>query len=187
MSLKIALIIGSTRPSTVGQTIADWYIDQAKDVEGMKIDVIDLKEIDLPLLDEPMSASFGSYTKDHSKKWSEKIKQYDGYIWLTAEYNHSVPGALKNAIDFLFHEWARKPVALVSYGSMGGVRAAEHLRQVAGELQMADIRETVMVRNPWAMLDEDGKLNAELVHGSVVDQLAQLTWWAEALKTAREK
>jgi NAD(P)H-dependent FMN reductase len=183
--LKVALIVGSTRPGSVGGKVGKWYVDQAKSVKGIEIDVIDLNEEKLPFLNEPMPPAMGQYTHEHTKKWSEKIASYDAYVWITAEYNHSIPAALKNAIDYLFIEWANKPVALVSYGSMGGVRAAEHLRQVAGELQMADIRSTVMIRNPWAMLDENGEINPELVLGDVSDQLEQLKWWGDALKTAR--
>lgn len=187
MSVKIAVITGSTRPGSVGGTVTDWYIDQAKDVDGVNLETISLVEEKLPFLDEPAPPAMHQYTKDHTKKWSEKIAKYDAYVWITAEYNHSIPAALKNAIDFLFHEWANKPVALVSYGSMGGVRAAEHLRQVAGELQMADIREVVMIREPWAMTDEKGEIKQELVFGDVKTQLEQLKWWAEALKKARDE
>lgn len=187
MSLKIAVIIGSTRPGSVGSKVSEWYMDQAKTVEGIDLDVINLNEEKLPFLDEPMPPAMGQYTHEHTKKWSAKIASYDAYVWITAEYNHSIPAALKNAIDYLFNEWANKPVALVSYGSMGGVRAAEHLRQVAGELQMADIRLPIMIRDPWAMFDEKGEIKPELVFGKVTDQLEQLKWWGDALKTARNK
>jgi NAD(P)H-dependent FMN reductase len=186
-NLKIAVIVGSTRPGSVGGKVAEWYMGEAKSVEGIDLEVIILNDEKLPFLDEPMPPSMGQYTHEHTKKWSEKIASFDGYVWVTAEYNHSIPAALKNAIDYLFHEWANKPVALVSYGSMGGVRAAEHLRQVAGELQMADIRIPIMIRNPWAMLDENGDINPELVLGDVPEQLEQLKWWGDALKVAREK
>jgi NAD(P)H-dependent FMN reductase len=187
MNLKIAVIVGSTRPGSVGGKVGQWYMEKAKSVEGMDLDLIDLNEEKLPFLDEPMPPAMGQYSHEHTKKWSEKIAGYDGYVWISAEYNHSIPAALKNAIDFLFNEWANKPVALVSYGSMGGVRAAEHLRQVAGELQMADIRLPIMIRNPWAMFDAEGNMNPELVSGDVPEQLEQLKWWGEALKAAREK
>jgi NAD(P)H-dependent FMN reductase len=185
--LKVAIIVGSTRPGSVGGKVAQWYLEQAKEVEGIYLEAIDLNEVNLPFLDEPMPPQMGQYTHEHTKKWSEKIAGYDAYVWVTAEYNHSIPAALKNAIDYLFKEWNDKPVALVSYGSMGGVRAAEHLRQVAGELQMADIRLPIMIRNPWAMFDEEGNINPELVSGDVSEQLKQLKWWGDALKTARNK
>lgn len=187
MSLKIAVIVGSTRPGSVGGKVAKWYVEQAGNVTDIEVDTIDLNKENLPFLDEPMPPAMGQYTHEHTKKWSEKIAGYDAYVWITAEYNHSIPAALKNGIDYLFHEWANKPVALVSYGSMGGVRAAEHLRQVAGELQMADIRLPIMIRNPWAMFDGEGNIIADLVSGDVPEQLEQLKWWGEALKEARDK
>jgi len=125
-NLKIAVIVGSIRPGSVGGKVAQWYINQAKDVEGIDLDIIDLNDENLPFLDEPMPPAMNQYTHEHTKKWSAKIAGYDGYVWVSAEYNHSIPAALKNAIDYLFHEWVNKPVTLVSYGSMGGVRAAEH-------------------------------------------------------------
>ncbi len=185
MSLKTAVIVGSTRPGSVGHVVSEWYIKQAKDVDGLEIEVINLTEENLPFLDEPAPPSMRQYTKDHTKRWSEKIEGFDAYVWITAEYNHSIPAALKNAIDYLYHEWANKPVALVSYGSMGGVRAAEHLRQVAGELQMADIKLPIMIREPWAMTDENGDIKKELVFGDVKVQLEQLKWWGETLKAGR--
>ena len=187
MSLNVAVIIGSTRPGRAGATVADWYVKQAKEVEDVEVDIIDLQEEGLPFLDEPIPPSAGKYSHEHSKKWSEKIASYDAYVWVTAEYNHSVPAPLKNAIDFLYNEWVRKPVALVSYGSMGGVRAAEHLRQIAAELQMVSIRPPIMIMSPWAMLDDDGNIKSELVHGDPVAQLEDLKWWGEALKTAKSK
>lgn len=185
-NLKVAVIVGSTRPGGVGRKVAQWYVQSAKLVEGVDLEIVDLNDENLPMLDEPIPPSMNQYAHEHTKKWSKKIAGFDGYIWVTAEYNHSIPGALKNAIDFLNHEWAKKPVGMVSYGSMGGVRAAEHLRQVAGELQMVDIKEAVMIRNPWAMFDEAGKMIEKLVYGSTETQLEQLKWWGELLKEAKK-
>jgi NAD(P)H-dependent FMN reductase len=186
MSLKIAVIAGSTRPGSHADVVADWYVEKAKAVEGIEFDIIKLTDVDLPFLNEPVPPATQQYQHDHTKAWSKKIDGYDGYVWISAEYNHSVPAALKNAIDYLYNEWARKPVALVSYGSMGGVRAAEHLRQIAAELQMASIRQTVMIMQPWAMLDDNGKLIEDLVHGDPQAQAEDLKWWAKALKNAKK-
>ncbi len=184
--MKIAVIVGSTRPGRSGKKIAEWYMDQIKNTKGAEFELIDLNDVNLPLLDEPVPPSQKQYSQEHTKQWSERISGFDGYVWVTAEYNHSVPGALKNAIDYLYHEWVRKPVALVSYGSMGGVRAAEHLRQIAGELQMADIRPAVMIMEPWAAFDDDGKMRPEAVIGEPAAQVEDLLWWARALKAARD-
>lgn len=184
MSLKVAVIVGSTRPGRAGKNIAEWYMNHTNDVSGMKFELIDLEKEGLPFLDEPVPASAQQYQHEHTKKWSEKISGFDAYIFVTAEYNHSIPAPLKNAIDYLYNEWANKPVAFVGYGGAGGTRAIVHLRTIAGELQMADIRLTIGVRNPWEI--QDSNIAPELVSGDPKAQLEQLRWWGEALKTARE-
>ncbi len=138
--LKIAVIIGSTRPGRVGPQVAQWVMEQAKDRDAT-YDLIDLKDVDLPFLDEGAPASMHHYEHEHTKAWSEKIAQYDGFVFVTCEYNHSYPAPLKNAIDYLYEEWNNKSAAFVSYGSLGGARAVEHLRGVAAELQIADVRQ----------------------------------------------
>jgi NAD(P)H-dependent FMN reductase len=181
---KIGIIIGSTRPGRAGDKIAKWLYEQIKDT-GMEYELVDLLDYDLPLLDEPVSASQHQYSKDHTKKWAAKIDSFDGYIWVTAEYNHGVPGALKNAIDYLNFEWRKKPVGILSYGTVGGVRAAEHLKQTAGEVYMHDIRHGLYVLAPWAALDEKGNVKPENFIGDIKAFTEELTWWTEALKKAR--
>lgn len=185
MSLKIGIVIGSTRPGRVGDKVASWYADKVKDIEGANFEIVDIEKFDLPLLDEPTPASYGNYTKEHTKNWSKEIDQYDAFVWVTPEYNHAPSPALLNAISFLSAEWNRKPVAIVSYGSVGGARAAEHLRLVAGEFDMMDIRSQVMIREPWAMYDQDGNINHELVIGEPIRQAEDLIWWAKAIKAAK--
>lgn len=185
MSLKIGIIIGSTRPGRVGAKIAEWYADKVKDLEGADFDVVDIETFNLPLLDEPTPASYGQYSKQHTKDWAKVIDKYDAFVWVTPEYNHAPSPALLNAISFLYNEWVKKPVALVSYGGMGGARAAEHLRLVAGEFDMVDIRLQVLIRQPWAMHDENGEINHELVTGIPVDQAKDLIWWANTIKSAK--
>src|SRR5206468_9617038 len=106
---------------------------------------IDLKEYSLPLLDEPVPPSMGQYSKPHTKTWAAKIAGFDGFVFVTPEYNHGTSAALKNAIDFLYKEWNNKAAGFVSYGGAGGARAVEHLRLVMGELQVADVRAQVML------------------------------------------
>ncbi len=185
MNQKIAIIIGSTRPGRAGESIAKWYLDQVKDIDDIKFEIVDLVKVNLPLLDEAIPASQVNYQNDHTKKWAETISSFDAFVWVTPEYNHAAPASLLNAISYVNKEWNRKPLALVSYGSMGGVRAAEHLRQVAGELQMVDIRPTVMIRDPWVAFDEKGDMRPELVVGSPISQIEDLLWWSKLLKTAR--
>ena len=185
MSLKIGIIIGSTRPGRVGDKIAEWYLSKVKDIKEASFEIIDIANFNLPILDEPVPASYGQYSHKHTIEWAKEISKYDAYIWVTPEYNHAPSPALLNAISYLYNEWVRKPVGLVSYGGMGGVRAAEHLRQVAGEFDMVDIRSQVTIRQPWAMYDEDGQINHELVAGEPEKQVEDLIWWARAIKVAK--
>src|SRR5579859_6815160 len=141
--LKIAIILGSTRPGRNGKAVADWVLDKASARTGAKYELVDLADYPLPHLDEAMPPSFGQYAGDHTKAWAATISSYDGFIFVTPEYNHSTSGVLKNAIDYLYAEWNNKAAGFVSYGAVGGARAAEHLRLVAGELQMADVRQQV--------------------------------------------
>jgi NAD(P)H-dependent FMN reductase len=141
--IRIGIILGSTRPNRNGEQVAAWVLDHAKQRSDAEYDLIDLKDFPLPHLDEPIPPSMGQYQNDHTKKWAEKIVSFDGFVIVTPEYNHSTSGVLKNAIDYLFAEWNNKAVGFVSYGSVGGARAVEHLRLVAGELKMADVRQQV--------------------------------------------
>lgn len=139
--LKIAVILGSTRPGRNGKAVADWVVSQAQDRTGATYELIDLIDYPLPHLDEAMPPSFGQYAGDHTKAWAEKIAAYDGFVFVTPEYNHSTSGVLKNAIDYLYAEWNNKAAAFVAYGSLGGSRAVEHLRGISAELQIADVRQ----------------------------------------------
>jgi NAD(P)H-dependent FMN reductase len=141
---KIAIILGSTRPDRNGEAVAQWVLEMAKKRSDVHFELVDVKEHDLPLLDEAIPASQGKYSKEHTKKWAARIAPFDGFVFVTAEYNHGIPGALKNAIDFLFKEWNNKAAGFVSYGSAGGARAVESLRLVMGELMIADVRSQVM-------------------------------------------
>jgi NAD(P)H-dependent FMN reductase len=143
MVIKIAVILGSTRPGRNGEAVARWVYEIAKKRADAEFQFVDIKDFNLPLLDEPIPPSQGQDSKEHTKVWSAKIDSFDGYIFVTAEYNHGIPGALKNAIDFLYREWNNKAAGFVSYGSAGGVRAVEHLRLVMAELQIADVRAQV--------------------------------------------
>lgn len=140
---RIAIIVGSTRPGRNGTAVAEWVHAYAKTRTDAEYELIDIEQFHLPLLDEPVPASMGMYSKDHTKTWAATVASFDGFVFVTPEYNHSTSGVLKNAIDYLFAEWNNKAVGFVSYGSVGGARAAEHLRLIAGELQMADVRQQV--------------------------------------------
>ena len=183
--VKLQVIVGSTRPNRVGKGVGEWVYEVAKKRPDIEVELVDVADFDLPLLDEPAPPSVGEHTKEHTKKWAAKIAEADGYIFVTGEYNHSIPGALKNAIDFIYKEWNNKAAGFVSYGSNGGSRAVEHLRSVMGEIQIADIREQLLLSllndfegyttfKPTAAHEQ--KLN------TVIDQLVS---WTTAMATVR--
>jgi NAD(P)H-dependent FMN reductase len=138
--LRVAIILGSTRPGRNGEVVSRWIYEIAKKRNDADFELVDIKDFNLPLLDEPIPPSMGRYSKEHTKIWSAKINSFDAYVFVTAEYNHGIPGALKNAIDFLFKEWNNKVAGFVSYGGSGGIRAVEQLRLVMAELYVATVR-----------------------------------------------
>ena len=141
--LRIAIIIGSTRPGRKGETVAKWAHEIAQKRSDAEFELVDIKDFNLPLLDEPMPPIMGQYTHDHTKRWSDKIASFDGYVFVTPEYNHATSGALKNAIDFLYAEWVNKAAGFIGYGGASGARAVENLRLIMGELQVATVRAQV--------------------------------------------
>jgi NAD(P)H-dependent FMN reductase len=141
--IKVAIVIGSTRPGRIGEAVGKWVFEIAKQRSDAIFELVDLVEVDLPLLDEPYPPSMHHYTKQHTKDWSEKVASFDAFIFVTPEYNHGVPASLKNALDFLYVEWNNKAAGFVGYGNTGGARSVEHLRQTTTELQMANVREQV--------------------------------------------
>ena len=185
MSLNIGVILGSTRPNRAGKAVADWFMDQTKQFPDINFNFIDLLELNLPFLDEPIPPLAHKYSKDHTKKWAETVENLDGFVVITSEYNHGYPGSLKNALDFLYQEWNHKPIGFVSYGNVaGGSRSVEQLRQVAVELQMASIKQQILIPVIWEAV-KDGKLDPDKVKGNVKTFIEDLRWWAEVLKTGR--
>jgi len=184
--LKIAILTGSTRPGRNNESVARWVLSQAKNRTDAEFELVDIQDYNLPLLDEPMPPSLHQYTKDHTKKWAEKISQFDGFVIVTPEYNHATSAALKNALDYLYAEWNNKAVGFVSYGSVGGTRAVENLRLIAGELQMADVRTAVHLSlfNDFENFSvfKPNPLQSETLK-TMLDQLVR---WSGALKSIRE-
>ncbi len=186
--VNIQIIVGSTRPGRKALAVAQWVHEIASKNAGLTAEVVDIVDYNLPILDEPISPSQHQYSKDHTKRWATKIEQADGFIFVTPEYNHSTSAALKNALDFLGQEWYNKAAAFVSYGaSANGVRAVEHLRQIVGELQMADVKAQVGL----SLSTDFENYTTFKPDPSRVKQLEslfnQLVPWAEALKTVRTK
>ena len=132
--IKIGIILGSTRPGRNGEQVAKWVYHVASRRDDAEFELVDLLDYPLPHLDEPLPPSMGQYQNSHTQEWAAKIASYDGFVMVTPEYNHGTSGVLKNAIDYLYAEWNNKAVGFVAYGPVGGARAIEHLRLVAGEL-----------------------------------------------------
>jgi NAD(P)H-dependent FMN reductase len=182
---RIGIILGSTRPNRNGEQVATWVLDVASKRSDAEFELVDLRDYPLPHLDEALPPSLGQYQNEHTKEWAAKIASFDGFVMVTPEYNHSTSGVLKNAIDYLYAEWNNKAVGFVSYGGVGGARAAEHLRLVVGELQMADVRQQVAL----SMLTEfenysvfkPGEYNLAAL-GTLLDQVVA---WSSALAPLR--
>ena len=185
--LKLAIILGSTRPGRNGEAVADWVLTRAKERTGADYELIDLLDHPLPHLDEPIPASAGKYTGEHTKAWAATIAEFDGFVFVTPEYNHSTSAVLKNAIDYLYGEWNNKAAAFVAYGSAGGVRAVEHLRAIASELQMAHVRQQLSFS---LRTDFEGftSFSPDPAHEDLAQEMfKQLEAWAGALKGLRVK
>jgi NAD(P)H-dependent FMN reductase len=184
--LKIAIILGSTRPGRNGEAVAKWVHERAKTRSDAEFELVDVKDFNLPLLDEPVPPSMGQYSKEHTKRWAAKIGSFDAYVFVTPEYNHSTSGALKNAIDFIYKEWNNKAAGFVSYGSAGGARAVEHLRLIMAEMQVATVRAQVMFSLMTDFENFSTFKPAAQHESSLKAMLDQLVPWATALKTVRK-
>lgn len=184
--LKIAIIVGSTRPGRKADAVANWVHDFAKTRSDAHYEVVDIADYKLPLLDEPIPPSLGQYQNPHTKAWAAKIAEFDGFVFVTPEYNHGTSGALKNAIDFVFREWHNKAAGFVSYGSAGGVRAVEHLRLTMAEIRIADVRAQVMLSLHSDFENyttfKPAPHHEKFVHAMLDDVIA----WSSALKTLRQ-
>ena len=183
--MRIAIIIGSTRPGRVGEAVARWVFNLAKKRTDAEYELLDIKDFNLPLLDEPVPPSMAQYSKPHTKAWAAKVASFDGFVFVTPEYNHGTSGALKNAIDFLYKEWNNKAAGFVSYGSAGGARAVEQLRLIMAELQIADVRNQVMF-SLFTDFENFTAFKPDARHEkSVSEMLDQLVAWSGALRAVR--
>lgn len=183
--IKIGIIIGSTRPGRNGEDVAQWVYKIAQRRKDATFDLIDLRDFNLPLLDESVPPAMGRYTKPHTKAWAARIEPLDAFVFVTPEYNHGTSAALKNALDFLYEEWTNKAAGFVSYGSMGGARAVEQLRLQMGELQIADVRAQVMLSLHTDFENYSVFKPATAHEKSVATMLDQLVLWGTALQSVR--
>jgi NAD(P)H-dependent FMN reductase len=183
--LKIAIILGSTRPGRNGKAVADWITAKAAVHGTASYELVDLADFPLPHLDEPVPASMQQYAQEHTVRWGAKIEEFDGFVFVSPEYNHSTSGVLKNALDFLNVEWNNKAAAIVTYGSLGGVRAAEHLRGILSELQVAHVRQQVAF-SLFTDFENFSSFAPGPQHEDLLAvMLGQLEDWAGALKPLR--
>jgi NAD(P)H-dependent FMN reductase len=175
--LNIGIILGSTREGRVSPQVGAWVKNVADERKDAKYEIIDIKEFRLPLLGESNDYS-------NAAAWQKKLSSLDGFIFVVAEYNHSITGALKNALDSARDEWNNKAAGIVSYGSIGGARAAEHLRTILGELQVADVRSQVLLS---LFTDfENGNFKPQSLHLANLNTLfEQVNKWSRALKSIR--
>ena len=188
--LNIKIIVGSTREARFSDKAAAWITGEIRKQKEIEAEALDLRDYDMPFYNEPVSPSYKQepFKNKAVARFTKKIAEGDAFVIVTPEYNHGTSGVLKNALDWVYPEWNNKPVAFVSYGSVGGARAVEQLRLNAIELQMAPIRQAVHIPQHWTLLDEkenlkDGAL--ESFTKSAEAMLVQLIWWTRALKNAR--
>ncbi|OAM76044.1 NADPH-dependent FMN reductase [Devosia elaeis] len=191
--LKIAVIISSTRPSRFGEIPAKWILDRANERPEIDAEIVDLRDFNLPFFDEVASNAWAPSQNAEAVRWQNKVSEYDGYIFVVAEYNRAITGALKNAIDQAYTNWNKKAFGAVGYGSVGGARAIENLRTIGVELQMVSTRSAVHIAGADFMSVHPGyggtKTLADIegaIGNSANDMLDQLVWWGEAAKAARE-
>src|SRR3990167_10989678 len=189
--LNIKVIAGSTREGRFSDKAAVWIAEEISKQEGVAVEVLDLRNYDMPFFNEPMSPSFKQepYKNEAVARFTKKIEEGDAFIIVTPEYNRGTSGGLKNALDWVYPEWNNKPVGFVAYGSVGGARAVEQLRLVAVELQMTPVRNAVHINSHWMLLDEKGVLKTGALdpyQKAAEGLLNQLLWWARALKSARD-
>ena len=189
---RIALIIGSTRPTRFADKPAQWMLKQAKARQDMDVGVVDLRDHPLPFFNE-VASNLRVPSKDpEAIRWQQTIGEFDGYIFVVAEYNHSITGTLKNALDQSYKEWNRKPFTAIGYGSVGAARAIEHLRGIGVELQMVSTRGAVHIGGSDFMkiFPMGGNHPIEEIEvgllPSATAALDELAWWAQATMAARE-
>jgi NAD(P)H-dependent FMN reductase len=188
---RIALIIGSTRPTRFADKPAQWMLKQAQARGDMDIEVVDLRDHRLPFFSE-VASNLRAPSKDpEAIRWQETIARFDGFIFVVAEYNHSITGALKNALDQAYKEWVRKPFTAIGYGSVGGSRAIEHLRAIGIELQMVSTRGAVHIGGGdfMSVFPMGGNKPIEDIETGLLPSataaLDELSWWAKATMAAK--
>ena len=188
---RIALIIGSTRASRFADKPAQWMLKQAQARDDMEVELVDLRDFNVPMFNEMASNMWMPSSDAHAVAWQQKLAGFDGFIFVVAEYNHSITGSLKNALDQAYVEWVKKPMGAIAYGSMGGARALEHLRGIAVELQMVPVHGAVHIGgadffkvHPMGGNAEIAEIEGNLAQGCKA-LLDEIVWWAKATMAAK--
>lgn len=185
---RIAVVVGSTRAARFADAPTEWIAKLARERADLDVEVVDLRDYPLPFFDEVASSLWAPSQNEVAQKWQKKVDEFDGFIFVSGEYNRGPSAVLKNALDYAYTEWNKKVAAFVGYGGLGGARAIEQLRLNAVELQMVPVRTAVHIA--WAdyLAIKEGKNIAELEHlnQSAADMLNQVSWFAHALKAARD-
>ena len=191
--MKIQVILASTRPGRVGERVAKWVAATARQHPGLEVELVDLADYDLPHFDEPVSPRYNPKRQSNpvARRWLNKVGRADGYVIVTPEYNHSIPGILKDALDYLDWQFHKKPVAIVSYGTVGGARAAQNLKLILVEVKAAVVPEAVAIPGVAEAIDESGRFTGKFQgrrnpEESLDTTLRELAWWASTLKAGRE-
>ncbi|MFF2703463.1 NADPH-dependent FMN reductase [Streptomyces cyaneofuscatus] len=185
--LRLVVVVGSVREGRFGLPVSNWFAQEARQFGRFEVDVLDLAELALPMAMPDFGGQPDAATAAVQEEISRRLAEADAYVLVTPEYNHSYPAALKNVLDWFRAEWAAKPFGLVSYGGQGGgIRAAEHLRQIIAELHSITVRDAMSFHNAWDLFDEQGRAtdNGEAA-GAAKQMLTQLDWWATVLREGR--
>jgi NAD(P)H-dependent FMN reductase len=184
---KLLIVIASTRPGRIGLPVANWFEERAVEHGAFELEVVDLAELALPLLDEPNHPRLRQYTKEHTQAWSRTVDSADAFVFVTAEYNYGYPAALKNAVDYLHHEWQYKPLGFVSYGGVAaGTRAVQQLKQVMTALRVMVTGASVNIPFVTQFLDDERVIHGnEVMTQAAADMLDELLAVQEALAPLR--
>jgi NAD(P)H-dependent FMN reductase len=186
--LRIGIVLGSTRVGRFADRPAEWLLEIANKRGGAAFELVDLRDYPMPFFDAPKSPLREPPANEVARKWAAKVGELDGFVFVTAEYNHSIPAVLKNALDFVYAEFNRKPASFVGYGNAGGARGIEQLRLMLVELQVAPLRSAVHIgRAEFIAMLLHGKSFAEFPHleQAAVTMLDELLWWTAVLHAGR--
>jgi NAD(P)H-dependent FMN reductase len=187
---KVGIIISSTRPNRFADHPAKWIFEKASKRNSFEVELLDLRDYPMPFFEEAAPPAWAPSQNPVALEWQKKVAEMDGFVVVAAEYNRGPTAVLKNAIDYAYPQWNRKPIAFVGYGSTGAARAIEQLRNISVELQMAPIRVGVHIQMQAYLAVAQGEKTLDdfdFLNQGAEDMLDQLTWWLDALKTARDK